>query len=146
MTGRPMPDGDPAPAAGRSGPGGPTSRSFRRLFAMLVLLGEMLVVGFATLVAKDLAGVGRGTALLAGGLLALLCLVAAGLLRSRLGYSLGWSVQVLLLASAVWVPVMLFLGLVFGALWVTALVQGQEADDLTARRAAARGAAADGPG
>jgi hypothetical protein len=30
---------------------------------------------------------------------------------------------------------MLFLGVVFGALWVTALVQGQKADDLTARRA-----------
>jgi hypothetical protein len=112
------------------------ARSYRRLFAMLVLLGEALVVGFATLVAKDLSGLGRDTALLAGGLLALLCVVAAGLLRVRVGYSVGWSVQVLLLASAIWVPAMLFLGLVFGALWVTALIQGQRADDLTARRAA----------
>jgi hypothetical protein len=103
---------------------------------MIVLLGEALVVGFATLVAKDLAGVPRSTALLAGGLLALLCLVTAGLLRWRIGYSLGWAVQALLLASAVWVPVMLFLGLVFGALWVTGLVQGQKADELTARRQA----------
>jgi Protein of unknown function (DUF4233) len=62
--------------------------------------------------------------------------VTAGLLRVRIGYSIGWSVQVLLLASAIWVPAMLFLGLGFGALWVTALVQGQKADDLTARRAA----------
>lgn len=118
-----------------------TSRSVRRLFAMLVLLGETLVVGFATLVAKDLAGVGRDTALLAGGLLALLCLVAAGMLRVRVGYSLGWAVQVLLLASAIWVPVMLFIGVVFGGLWVTALVQGQKADDLSVRRAAAAAAA-----
>jgi hypothetical protein len=110
-------------------------RSYRRLFAMLVLLGEALVVGFATLVAKDLAGVGRDTALLAGGLLALLCVVTAGLLRLRVGYAIGWAVQILLLASAIWVPVMLFLGAVFGALWVTALVQGQKADELTARRA-----------
>jgi hypothetical protein len=29
------------------------------------------------------------------------------------------------------------LGVVFGGLWVMALVQGQKADDLTARRAAA---------
>jgi hypothetical protein len=112
------------------------TRSVRRLFAMLVLLGEALVVGFATLVAKDLSGVPRGTALLAGGLLALLCVLTAGLLRVRVGYSIGWAVQVLLLASAIWVPAMLFLGLVFGALWVTALIQGQKADDLTARRAA----------
>jgi hypothetical protein len=118
------------------------ARSYRRLFGMIVLLGEALVVGFATLVAKDLSGVGRDTALLAGGLLGLLCVVTAGLLRSRVGYSIGWSVQVLLLASAIWVPAMLFLGLVFGALWVTALVQGQKADDLTARRAA--GGAAEG--
>jgi hypothetical protein len=111
------------------------TRSYRRLFAMLVLLGEALVVGFATLVAKDLSGVSRGTALLAGGLLALLCLLTAGLLRVRVGYSIGWAVQVLLLASAIWVPAMLFLGAVFGALWVTALVQGQKADELTARRA-----------
>jgi hypothetical protein len=112
------------------------TRSYRRLFAMLVLLGEALVVGFATLVAKDLSGVPRGTALLAGGLLALLCVLTAGLLRLRVGYSVGWAVQVLLLASAMWVPVMLFLGLLFGALWVTALVQGGRADELTASRAA----------
>jgi hypothetical protein len=108
---------------------------------MVVLLGEALVVGFATLVAKDLAGVSRDTALLAGAALALVCVLTAGLLRVRVGYSIGWAVQVLLLASAVWVPVMLFLGLVFGALWVTALVQGQKADDLTARRAAGHGPA-----
>jgi hypothetical protein len=130
-------DGRATEAASAHVRSAPTSRSFRRLFAMLVLLGEALVVGFATLVAKDLADVSRGTALLAGGLLALLCVVTAGLLRSRVGYSVGWAVQVLLLASAIWVPVMLFLGLVFGALWVMALVQGQKADDLTARRAAA---------
>ncbi|HET8615853.1 MAG TPA: DUF4233 domain-containing protein [Actinomycetales bacterium] len=130
-------DDHPSDVAGEQPPSPPASRSFRRLFAMLVLLGEALVVGFATLVAKDLADVSRGTALLAGGLLALLCIVTAGLLRSRVGYSVGWAVQVLLLASAIWVPVMLFLGLVFGGLWVMAMVQGQKADDLTARRAAA---------
>jgi hypothetical protein len=140
------PDDDPTSVAEVQPAGAPTSRSVKRLFAMLVLLGETLVVGFATLVAKDLAGVGQGTALLAGGLLALLCHVAAGLLRVRVGYSLGWAVQVLLLASAIWVPIMLFLGVVFGALWVTALVQGQKADDLTARRAAAQRAAGDSGG
>jgi hypothetical protein len=109
-------------------------RSYRRLFALLVLVGEALVVGFATLVAKDLADVSRGHALAAGGVLALLCLLAAGLLRSRVGYLLGWLVQLLLVATARWVPVMLFLGLAFAALWVVALVQGSRADALTARR------------
>lgn len=110
------------------------ARSYRRLFAMLVLVGESLVAGFATLVAKDLAGVPRGQALGAGLALALLCLLAAGLLRSRVGYLLGWLVQGLLVVSALWVPLMLFLGLCFGALWVVALVQGSKADALTVRR------------
>lgn len=116
------------------------ARSYRRLFALMVLVGEALVVGFATLVAKDLADVSRGQALAAGAGLALLCVVAAGLLRSRVGYLLGWLVQLLLVATALWVPVMLFVGLVFAALWVVALVQGSRADALTASRADRAGA------
>lgn len=103
----------------------------------MVLLGEVLVVGFAALVAKDLSDVSGGVlALIAGGV-AVLCVVAAGLLRSRAGYVLGWLVQVLLLVSAFWVPLMLVVALVFAALWVLALVQGSRADALTARRQAA---------
>ena len=64
------------------------ARSYRRLFALMVLVGEALVVGFATLVAKDLADVSRGHALAAGAVLAALCVVAAGLLRSHAGYLL----------------------------------------------------------
>lgn len=110
-------------------------RSYRRMFAQLVLVSEALVAGFATLVAKDLADVTRAQALTAGGLLTLLCILAVGLLRSRIGYLIGWVVQLLLVASALWVPLMLFLGLAFAALWVVALAQGSRADALTARRA-----------
>ena len=119
------------------------ARSYRRLLALLVLVAEAFVVGFATLVAKDLSGLTQTQALLGGTGLALLCLVAAGLLRSRLGYLLGWVVQVLMIASALWVPLMLFLGLAFAGLWVAVLVQGSKADALTARRerAAREGAA-----
>lgn len=113
----------------------PAQRSYRRMFAQLVLVSEALVAGFATLVAKDLADVTRAQALTAGGLLTLLCVVAAGLLRSRIGYLIGWVVQLLLVASALWVPLMLFLGLAFAALWVVALAQGSRADALTAHRA-----------
>jgi hypothetical protein len=100
----------------------------------MVLGGEVLVVGFAALVAKDLADVeGRTLALVTVGAM-LLCLVAAGTLGSRVGYVLGWLVQVLLVLSVVWVPLMLFVGLVFAALWLAALVFGRRADALTARR------------
>ena len=112
-------------------------RSLRRSFAALVLVGEVLVIGFAALVAKDLSDVpGRTVGLAAAGL-ALLCVVAAGLLRSRVGYLLGWLAQLLLVASAFWVPLMWVVSAVFLVLWVLALVQGGRADDLTARRRAA---------
>ena len=117
-------------------PAGPAkeARSYRRLLAMLVLVGETFVVGFATLVAKDLAGVPSSQALAAGGVLALLCVVAAATLRSRVGFALGWLVQALLLASAAFVPGMVFVGVMFTGLWIVALVQGGRADELTARR------------
>jgi hypothetical protein len=117
-----------------------SERSLRRSFAALVLSGEILVVAFAALVAKDLADVPGRTVLLATVGMAVLCLVAMGLLRSRAGYLLGWLVQLLLVASAVWVPLMAALGLAFAGLWTAALIYGGRADDLTARRAAAAAA------
>lgn len=111
-------------------------RSLRRSFAALVLVSEVLVIGFATLVAvRGLPGVGAGTSAAAGGGLALLCLLAAGLLRSRVGYALGWLVQVLLVASALWLRPMLLLGLLFAGMWAVALVQGSRMDALTRARA-----------
>ena len=126
MSGAPGPGDAPRPP-----------RSLRRSFAAMVLVGEVLVVGFAALVAKDLADVdGRTLALAAGGT-ALLCVVAAGSLRSPLGYAIGSLVQVLLVLAGLWVPLMFFVGVVFAGLWAAALVQGGRADRLTARRQAA---------
>lgn len=118
------------------------ARSLKRSFASMVLVGEVLVVGFASLVAKDLSDVSGRTVGIIAGAVALLCLVAAGSLRSRAGYVLGWVVQVLLVVSGAWVPMMIFLGVVFGGLWFAALRYGGRADAVTARReraAASRG-------
>ena len=109
-------------------------RSLKRSFAATVLVGEVLVVGFASLVAMNLTDVpGRTLAVVAGGT-ALLCVVAAGMLRTRAGYLLGWVVQLLLVASGFWVPMMFAVGVVFVALWLMALRQGGRADAITARR------------
>lgn len=118
------------PGAGRARP----ARSYRRLLAMMVLIGEAMVVVFATLVAKDLGGVRDDQALTAGGVVVVLCVVAAGLLRSRVGFALGWLVQVLLIVAALWVPLMLVIGPGFAVLWVVVLVQGSKADALTRKR------------
>jgi hypothetical protein len=115
-------------------------RSLRRSFAAMVLVGEVLVVGFASLVAKDLSDVSGRTVAVAAGVTALLALLAAGLLRSRVGYCLGWVVQAVLVVSGVWVPMMFFIGIVFAVVWGFVLVAGGRADAVTAQRlAAARG-------
>ncbi|WP_426566308.1 DUF4233 domain-containing protein [Angustibacter sp. McL0619] len=112
----------------------PQPRSLRRSFAALVLVGEIFVVGFAALVAFQLSDVsGASVAVVAGGT-ALLCVVAAGTLRSPVGYALGWLVQLLLVLSGFWVPMMFVVGIVFGAIWFVALQQGGRADAITAQR------------
>jgi len=101
--------------------------------------GQSLVLLFGALVARGQAiAAGRddaGTLLWGGCGLALLAIVAAGLMRGPLGLPLGWLVQLLTWLSALVVPAMLGVALVFTAIWVLCLVKGQEADALVAARA-----------
>ena len=63
----------------------------------------------------------------------------AGLLRAEWAYSLGWAVQVGAVALGFAVPLMFFLGLLFGALWATAVWLGMKIDrDRAAAYARAR--------
>ncbi|MEI2732562.1 MAG: DUF4233 domain-containing protein [Dermatophilaceae bacterium] len=104
----------------------------------LVLAAESVLVFFGALVARGLAAADSGgpaTAyLLVGSALAVVCLVAAGLMRSPIGVSIGWLVQVATFASAVVVPFMALVGVIFGALWVGCLVQGHTIDQTQAGR------------
>ncbi|TWP37646.1 DUF4233 domain-containing protein [Leekyejoonella antrihumi] len=106
-----------------------------RRFAALVIGSQSLVVFFGALVAYALAkaqGQAAHTAYLTVGIvLALLCIMAAGTLRRPWGVALGWSIEIATLISAVVVPMMFVVGLIFIALWATALVQGRKMDDMT---------------
>jgi hypothetical protein len=104
------------------------ARSLRRTLAAAVLAFEGLVVVFAALVAMTQSSLGRDQSLVLGGALAVVCFLAAGLLRSPIGVVLGWVLQVVIVLTGVWVPMMFFLGVVFGALWVTALRIGGRID------------------
>ena len=108
-----------------------------RRLAAVVIATQGLAVFFGALVARALAAVedprAAGTFLLMGSLLALLCVLDAALLRRPWGVTLGWVLQVATLACALIVPMMLPVGLVFGALWLTTLVQGRRMDDHTKR-------------
>jgi hypothetical protein len=106
-----------------------------RRLAGLVLGAQGLVVFFGALVARALAAANgshtSGAFMLMGSLLALLCLLDAGLLRQPWGVTVGWVLQITTVACAVVVPLMLAVGLLFGALWMTALIQGHAMDEHT---------------
>ncbi|GAA1162666.1 DUF4233 domain-containing protein [Ornithinicoccus hortensis] len=118
--------------------------TFTRRFAGMTLIGQALAIGFGALVARGLAltdgdaDAGR-TYLIGGTILALLCVVAAGVLRRPFGITLGWLVQLLTLASALVLPAMLGVVAIFGALWVVSLVQGRKMEELSQRWAEEHG-------
>jgi len=108
----------------------------RRLLG-LVVGTQGLAVFFGALVARGLASAeGRqtsGSFLLIGSILAVLCLLDAGLMRRPWGITGGWVLQVATLACAFIVPAMLLVALLFAALWLTALAQGRKMDEHTSR-------------
>lgn len=98
-----------------------------------VLAAQGVVVFLGALVARGTASA-RGDS--AGGRwlwvgigLAVLCFVAAGLMRRPWGVTLGWVVQLLTIAAALVVPMMLLVGLLFLALWVGSLVMCARAEE-----------------
>jgi putative exporter of polyketide antibiotics len=108
-----------------------------RRLAGVVIGAQGLAVFFGALVARALASAkGSPTAntfLLLGSLLAVLCILDAGLLRRPWGITLGWVLQVATLACALVVPLMLLVGALFAALWTTTLVQGHNMDERASR-------------
>ncbi|MFC7489242.1 MULTISPECIES: DUF4233 domain-containing protein [unclassified Knoellia] len=98
--------------------------------ALVILLGALLARSTAIADGADNAR----TLLWVGCGLALLAFVAAGLLRGPLGLPLGWLVQLLTWLSAIVVPAMIGVGLIFTGLWVLCLVKGQQVDAMMAAR------------
>jgi len=108
-----------------------------RRLAGVVVGTQGLAVFFGALVARALAAAQgsdtSNTFLTIGTLLAVVCILDAGLMRRPWGITLGWALQLATIACALIVPAMLLVGLLFGALWVTALVQGGAMDEHTRR-------------
>ncbi|MET7330726.1 DUF4233 domain-containing protein [Nonomuraea sp. NPDC005650] len=104
----------------------------RRLGAS-VLGMEAIVAGLITPVAITVGGVTPALAVTAGIGLAVLCVVAAGLLKRPFGYVLGSLVQVLAICTGFLVPMMFFLGAIFAALWITAIIVARRVEGATSR-------------
>jgi uncharacterized membrane protein len=110
------------------------TRSIRRAMCagMLVLQAVVLfLTGVVTIGMTDigaLASVGLGVGL------AVLCVLAAGMLGRPGGYALGWAVQVVSIALGFVITAMFFLGVVFAALWPTSYFLGIKIDRERAER------------
>jgi hypothetical protein len=98
------------------------------MLASSTLVLEALVAFFAMLVAVNLSDVDSRVAVGVAAAVSLLCLLTAGLLRARWAYVLGSVLQVALIALGFAVPAMFFLGALFAALWIVALLLGAKAD------------------
>jgi hypothetical protein len=96
-----------------------------KMLARSVLIMEIFIMGFALLLAKDLPDT-RG--LIFGGAIALLALLSAGMLRRKIGWILGWIVQILMVAYGFVVFTMFFLGALFLGLWVAAIALGRKGE------------------
>ena len=103
-----------------------------------VLAAQGIVVFLGALVARGLAnavGDDRDSTWLWVGIgLAVLCFVAAGLMRRPWGVTLGWLIQVATFVSAAVVPAMLAVGVIFLALWVGSLILCRRVEDQMAAR------------
>ncbi len=89
-----------------------------------VLIMEAVVIGLAIPVAIVLEHLRHGVAAGVGGGLAVCALLLSGLIgRPGMGWALwaGTALQVLVIASGVFVPAMYILGVIFTALWVTGI-------------------------
>lgn len=107
-----------------------------KMLARSVLSMELLLVGFALLLAKDQTsdtGLNFGFAILVLNLLALGTFrITFG--RTSIGWVLGWVVQIALVLYGFFVFMMFFMGALFLALWITAIVVGRKGEAIKRER------------
>jgi hypothetical protein len=107
-----------------------------RVLCASTLIGEFFVIGFAALVAMKDPGLATSTVWTVSGILMALSILLCGVITRPGGLQLGWALQIALIASGFFVPSMVILGLIFGALWWASIHYGREIDAAKARFAA----------
>ena len=106
-----------------------------RVMCAAVLTMESLLMGFALLIAKDSA---TSRELILGGVLAILFILTAGMLKRRGGYLLGSILQLCLIGYGLVVSQMFFMGGLFLILWIFAIVLGRRGEAIKASLIAQR--------
>ena len=92
---------------------------------MRMLASSVLVMGFALLLAmKDHSS----AALIYGAVIAIICLLAPGLLKKKIGWILGWILQVAILGYGFVITSMFIVGAIFLGLWIAAILVGRKGE------------------
>jgi Protein of unknown function (DUF4233) len=99
-----------------------------RVVLQTVLIFEVIVFGLAIPVMILISGVPVAAAAGFASGAALLALLAAGLLRSQVGYVLGWLAQLAALALGFLTATMFVVGALFTAIWVMSFLMGKRLD------------------
>ena len=102
-----------------------------RVVLMIVLIFEVIVFGLSIPVMILVSHVSAAPAAGFAGGAALLALVAAALLRSPVGYVLGWLAQLAGVALGLLTASMFLVGALLAAVWVLAFVLGKRLDSRT---------------
>ncbi|AWT43240.1 MULTISPECIES: DUF4233 domain-containing protein [Streptomyces] len=117
-----------------------------RTLCSSTLIGEFFLIGFAALVAMKDPDLSTTTVWTVSGIAMLLCLLLCGMVTRPGGVALGWALQIALVASGFFVPLMFFMGVVFAALWWASVHFGRKVDEAKARFAAQSAPAPSGGG
>ncbi|MFD5035831.1 DUF4233 domain-containing protein [Streptomyces sp. NPDC058378] len=107
-----------------------------RTLCASTLIGEFFVIGFAGLVAMKSDDLSMATVWTVCGIGMLLSVLLCGVITRPGGVQLGWALQVLLVLSGFFVPMMFILGVIFAALWWASVHYGRRIDEAKARWAA----------
>ena len=110
------------------------TRSIRRSLCAGMLVLQAVVLFLTGVVTIGMTDIGALASLGLGLGLAVLCVLAAGMLGRPGGYALGWAVQVVSIGLGFVITAMFFLGVVFAALWTTAYFLGVKIDRERAER------------
>jgi hypothetical protein len=101
-----------------------------RILGATVLVMEALTLSFGLLLAMSSADT---IWLWAGGVLALLLILTAGLLKRRSGWIIGSILQVGVIAYGFVVTAMFSMGALYTGLWIAAIVVGRKGEAARAR-------------
>jgi hypothetical protein len=113
------------------------NRSTQRTLGSMLMAFESFVVFFAMLVAFGLKVADGPTVWAVGLSISFLLIITPAVLGKKYSYAWGWLLQIVVVSTGIWVPLMYVIGGIFVCLWAWAMIAGSTIDK--ARAAYERG-------